>query len=69
MNEAFAGQGPMLMPYNEAKMARPATYMQRANLAVTEAERRLADVKRAQEILEKHPELQELLDILQRNNF
>jgi hypothetical protein len=41
----------------------------RLNMAVKEAESRLADAKRAAEIFEKNPELEELLNIMQRGRF
>ncbi len=45
------------------------TVKQRIAMAVKQAEDRLAAVKRAQEILAKNPELEELLDIMQRSHF
>lgn len=41
----------------------------RIQMAVLEAEKKLADVKRAKEILDKNPELEELLNIMQRSHF
>jgi hypothetical protein len=41
----------------------------RLAMAVLEAEQRLASVKRAQEIFEKNPDLEELLNIMQRSHF
>jgi hypothetical protein len=42
---------------------------ERLELAVVQAEARLKDAKRAKEIFEKHPELEELLNIMQRGHF
>jgi hypothetical protein len=41
----------------------------RLNMAVKEAESRLADAKRAAEIFDKNPDLEELLNIMQRGRF
>lgn len=53
----------------DAKMVRQATIKNRIEMAVNQAEERLAAVKRAKEILDKNPELEELLDIMQRSHF
>lgn len=53
----------------EAKMARMPTLKERLALAVQQAEEKLASVKRAQEIFEKNPDLEELLNIMQRSHF
>lgn len=45
------------------------TIQQRIALAVQQAEERLAAVKRAQELFEKNPDLEELLNIMQRAHF
>lgn len=45
------------------------TVKQRLALAVQQAEERMAAVTRAKEILDKNPELEELLDIMQRSHF
>jgi hypothetical protein len=37
--------------------------------AVRDAEQRLAEAKRAREILNAHPELEELLNIMQKGRF
>jgi hypothetical protein len=55
--------------YNEAKMAHMPNMKERLELAVVQAEARLKDAKRAKEIFEKHPELEELLNIMQRGHF
>lgn len=41
----------------------------RIDLAVAKAEEQLAAVKRAREILDKNPDLEELLNIMQRSHF
>lgn len=55
--------------YESAKMAIMPTLKQRMDIAVKQAEERLAAVKRAREILDKNPDLEELLNIMQRVNF
>jgi len=55
--------------YPAEKMVRPPTLKERLTLAVEQAERKLNDVKRAKEIFDKNPELEELLNIMQRGNF
>lgn len=51
------------------KMARMPTLKERLELAVKQAEEKLNSVKRAKEILEKNPDLEELLNIMQKNHF
>lgn len=51
---------------NSAKMASVPTMRNRLQIAVTQAERQLADAKRAYEIFDKNPDLEELINILQR---
>lgn len=53
----------------ETKMARMPTLKDRLELAVTQAEERLAAVKRARELFDKNPDLEELLNIMQRSHF
>jgi len=70
--ENAQGMGGAIAPssyYPEAKMARMPTLKERLALAVSQAEEKLASVKRAQEIFEKNPELEELLNIMQRSHF
>jgi hypothetical protein len=55
--------------YANAKMAQMPNMQERIKLAVVQAEDRLKQVKRAQEIFAAHPELEELLNIMQRNHF
>jgi len=50
------------------KLVQP-TCKQRIELAVAQAEERLKQVRRAQELLDKNPDLQELIDIMARNHF
>ena len=51
------------------RSSRVPTVKQRIAMAVKQAEDRLVAVKRAQEILAKNPDLEELLDIMQRSHF
>lgn len=53
----------------QAKMVRMPTMKDRLELAVQQAEEKLAAAKRAAEIFSQHPELEELLNIMQRNHF
>ena len=54
---------------SEVKMASIPTVRQRFELAVAQAEEKLAAVKRARELFDKNPDLEELLDIMQRAHF
>ena len=54
---------------NVDKMAQMPTIKQRIDLAVKQAEERLAKAKRAKEILSNNPELEELLNIMQQSHF
>jgi hypothetical protein len=55
--------------YASEKMVRMPTMKDRLAEAVASAEARLADAKRAKEIFDAHPELEELLNIMQRGRF
>ena len=46
-----------------------ATLKVRLEYAVQEAEQRLTEAKRAKEIFTQHPELEELLNIMQKGRF
>jgi hypothetical protein len=52
-----------------ARMVRMPTLKDRLNLAVAQAEEKLASVKRAKEIFDKNPDLEELLNIMQKSHF
>jgi len=65
----FGGQSAMTGGYDSPKMVRQPTLKERLTLSVEQAERKLADVKRAKEIFDNNPELEELLNIMQRGNF
>lgn len=57
-------------PYaNDAKMIRMPSMKERIAQSVRDAESRLADARRAKEIFDAHPELEELLNIMQRGRF
>jgi len=47
-------------------LGRTPTMKERIKMAVDRAEEQLADAKRAQQILDSNPELQELIDIMNR---
>ena len=51
------------------KMVRMPTLRDRLAEAVKSAESKLAEAKRAREIFDAHPELEELLNIMQRGHF
>jgi hypothetical protein len=53
----------------QAKQANIPTLKTRLDGAVRDAEARLAEAKRAREILDAHPDLEELLNIMQRGRF
>ncbi len=69
----LVGQGPMTETnqyYDSSKIVGQRMTMKvRLEMAVAEAEKKLADVKRAKEIFEKNPDLEELLNIMGRSNF
>lgn len=51
------------------EMARMPTLKERLDLSVKQAEERLAAVVRARAIFERNPDLEELLNIMQKNHF
>lgn len=55
--------------YPGEKMLRMPTMKDRLEAAVKQAEERLAAAKRAREIFDKYPDIEELLNIIQRGNF
>ena len=59
----YAGQA------SSEKMLRMPSIKDRLTDAVKSAEARLADAQRAKEIFDAHPELEELLNIMQRGHF
>lgn len=68
MNIGLVGGGYADQPGAE-KMVRMPTMKDRLADAVKLAQARLADAQRAKEIFDAHPELEELLNIMQRGNF
>ena len=62
------GGGETLGPVAYAKQAME-TYTQRVARSIADAEQRLADLKRMQEIFAKHPEFEELLTLVQRGRI
>jgi hypothetical protein len=72
MSRDLVGYGGGSYPMEEqaqAKMARMPTMKERIELAVVQAEDRLAKAKRAKELFEKNPDLEELLNIMQGGHF
>ena len=55
--------------YPSGKMVRMPTMKDRLALAVAQAEQRLKEAKRAKEIFDAHPDLEELLNIMQNGHF
>lgn len=55
--------------YVGEKMAYQPTLKQRLDLAVKHAEDRLVAVKRARQLFDQNPDLEELLNIMQRAHF
>lgn len=51
------------------KMARMPTLQERLDLAVSQAEERLQAAKEAREIFKRNPDIERLLDIMQRSHF
>ena len=66
---SVAGQCLPTPYYAETKMAHQPNLKQRLEFAVSQAEEKLAAVKRAKEIFDKHPDLEELLNIMQKSHF
>ncbi len=71
MNFDLIGQGPATTPpsYYEGKAVRMPTLKERLDLAVKQAEERLAAVKEAREIFGRNPDIERLLDIMQKGSF
>jgi len=70
MNELMYGGAQQGYAQGElGKMAMMPTLKQRLEMSVKECESRLADAVRAREILNAHPELEELMDIMQKGRF
>ena len=65
--------GGLIDPRNYAEqgvsVGKQMTLKLRLEMAVQEAEKKLADAKRAREILNKNPDLEELLNIMNRTHF
>jgi bacterioferritin (cytochrome b1) len=54
---------------NMAKQARQATHRQRLEQSIRDAEERIAKLKEARELLDRNPDLERLLDIMQQSHF
>ena len=52
-----------------AKEARQATHRQRLEMSIKSAEDRIAKLKEARELLDRNPDLERLLDIMQQSHF
>lgn len=53
----------------EAKQARYATHRQRLEQSIKDAEERIAKLKEARDLLDRNPDLERLLDIMQQSHF
>lgn len=73
MNDNFGIQGGSSPSYSseqmDTKMAMVPTLKSRLDRSVEDCKSRLADAVRAREILNAHPELEELLNIMQKGRF
>jgi hypothetical protein len=63
-NQMEGGASP-----SQALSARPTTIKDKLTRAVAEAEQQLAQAKRAKEIFDKHPELEELINIMNNSGI
>lgn len=63
------GVGPSVNSLEKMKMARTPNLQQRLDMAVAQAEERLAAVKEAREIFQRNPDLEKLLNVMQRGLF
>lgn len=54
---------------SSAKMARMPTLAERMDYQIKEAEDRLKDLREARELLDKNPDLERLLNIMQKGRF
>ena len=61
--------GALSPAYASEKMCRQPNLKERLDLAVKQAEERLTAVKEAREIFQKNPDLEKLLNIMQRGLF
>ena len=69
-NSGMSAAGGSMQAYEDSpKMLRQPNLKDRLTMAVQQAEEKLAAVKRAKEIFDKHPDLEELLNIMQRSHF
>lgn len=70
MEDALIGRGYAGNSYpTETKSVRMPTLKERLDMQVKDAEDRLRDAKRAREILDKNPEMEELMNIMQKGRF
>jgi len=63
------GAGQAYDGASTAKMVRMPNMKDRLEVAVQQAEEKLAMAKRARELFDRNPDLEELLNILQRSHF
>ena len=68
VGQGGCGQAPSAYYGLEKAVSMP-TIKQRCDLAVKQAEDRLAKVKEARELLDRNPDLERLLDIMQQSHF
>lgn len=68
-SNALVGGSSQSYDQTEPQMVRKPTLKARLAESVARAEAQLADAKRAKEIFDAHPDLEELLNIMQRGRF
>ena len=61
--------GAQTNAYPVEKMCRQPNLKERLDLAVQAAEQKLAAVKEAREIFQRNPDIERLLDIMQKGSF
>lgn len=67
--EGLAARGSAPTQYAQQEMCRTPTLQERLDLAVQQAEERLASVKEARDIFARNPDIERLLNIMQRGSF
>ena len=69
MNELAAYGGALPGCYGPERAISLPTLKQRLELAVKEAEERLTAIREARDIFARNPDIEKLLDIMQRSHF
>jgi hypothetical protein len=69
VNQPAYGSGAATAYSESTKMCRTPTIQERLDLAVQQAEERLASAKEARDIFARNPDIEKLLNIMQRGSF